>query len=524
MLVTGREPRGLPLEQFLEQALRGRPSLPVVLVAQQPDYSEAARLARLGVSEYIAWEPAREGAAAHALDCLRRALSGAGWRGLGDAGASGGSGLTADDGLAAADESPGQAGAAGDGAIPELVGRSEAIRAVGRLIRLVAPRRATVLITGRTGSGKELVARAIHAASPRAARPLVMVNCGAIPENLIEAEFFGHVKGAFTGAVAHRVGRFEQADGGDIFLDEIGEMPIDLQSKLLRVLQEREFERVGSSQTVKVDVRVLAATNCDLKDKVERGEFREDLYYRLNVVPIRLPTLAERAEDVPLLTEHLVARICRREELPQKRPGPEALERLMQYPWPGNVRQLENAIENAVVFSGERALLYPSDFPLPAGAARAFERRGRAQAAARRPRLRNRDRPPGAQPACASAGAHRRQQETRRRPAAHPPHDLFGQVAQPARTPGRERVKCSAGPARHATTPKATQSRKRQLALSIGANPSHRPASANARDQPSTQPTADHPQAAAQRGLTPAALGADPRRTRQRCPIPDTCQ
>ena len=339
MLLTGREPCGLPVEQFLEAALRSCPALPVVMVAQPPDYAEAVRLARLGVSEYIPWEPAQPGSADHALRCLRRALASAGQR---------------------APIAPG-----GDG-IPELVGRSEAIRGVARLIRLIAPRRATVLITGRTGSGKELVARAIHAASPRAAHPLVMVNCGAIPENLIEAEFFGHVKGAFTGAIAHRVGRFEQADGGDIFLDEISAMPLELQSKLLRVLQEREFERIGGSQTVKVDVRVIAATNCDLKQMVDRGEFREDLYYRLNVVPIQLPTLAERPQDIPLLAEHLIERICRREDLPPKRAGPEALERLMQYAWPGNVRQLENAIENAVVFSGDRGLLYPSDFPLPA--------------------------------------------------------------------------------------------------------------------------------------------------------------
>jgi DNA-binding NtrC family response regulator len=339
LLVTGREVRGLAIEHLLEQALRSRPALPVVMVAERPDYSEAARFARLGVWEYIPWEAPPSNGSAHALHRLQSALERAGKRG---------------------------AGSADDDGVPELVGRSEAIRAVARLIRLIAPRRATVLITGRTGSGKELAARAIHSASARAGRPLVMVNCGAIPENLIEAEFFGHIKGAFTGAVANRVGRFEQADGGDIFLDEIGEMPLDLQSKLLRVLQEREFERVGSSQTVKVDVRVIAATNCDLKDKVERGEFREDLYYRLNVVPIQLPSLAERPEDIPLLTDHLLERICRREDLPPKRPGPEALARLMEYPWPGNVRQLENAIENAVVLSGERCQLYPSDFPLPA--------------------------------------------------------------------------------------------------------------------------------------------------------------
>jgi transcriptional regulator with PAS, ATPase and Fis domain len=194
---------------------------------------------------------------------------------------------------------------------------------------------------------------------------MVMVNCSAIPESLMEAEFFGHVKGAFTGAVAHRVGRFEQAQGGTIFLDEIGELPLDMQSKLLRALQERELQRVGSSETIKVDVRVIAATNCDLKDLVCRGQFREDLYYRLNVVPIHVPSLAERAGDIPSLVDHLLARICEREKLALKRTGPEAIQRLKEYNWPGNVRQLENAIEKAVALSSDRRVLYPSDFPLP---------------------------------------------------------------------------------------------------------------------------------------------------------------
>ena len=339
VLLSGRAPDGLPIEQFVEDVLRSRPALPVLVVAQPPDYGEAMRLARLGVVDYVPWESSEASAVEGALESLRRALE------------------LARDLQSLADDEDG---------VPELVGRSEPIRSVARLIRLIAPRRATVLVTGRTGTGKELVARAIHAASTRAARPLVTVNCGAIPENLIEAEFFGHVKGAFTGAVTHRVGRFEQADGGVIFLDEIAEMPLDLQSKLLRVLQEREFERVGSSETVKVDVRVIAATNCDLKQRVEQGEFREDLYYRLNVVPILLPSLAERKEDIPLLANHLLERICRREDLPLKQPGPEAMRRLTEYPWPGNVRQLENAIDKAVVFSGQRRLLYPSDFPLPA--------------------------------------------------------------------------------------------------------------------------------------------------------------
>jgi DNA-binding NtrC family response regulator len=338
VLLSGRSPAGPSIEQFVEDVLRSRPELPLLVVAQPPDYAEAVRLARMGIADYLPWESAGEGSLQPALESLARALD------------------------RARDGQP--SGADGDG-VPELVGRSEPIRSVARLIRLIAPRRATVLLTGRTGTGKELVARAIHAASSRSHRPLVSVNCGAIPENLIEAEFFGHIRGAFTGAVAHRVGRFEQADGGVIFLDEIGEMPLDLQSKLLRVLQEREFERVGSSETVKVDVRVIAATNCDLKQRVERGEFREDLYYRLNVVPIMLPSLAERQQDIPLLVQHLLERICRREDLPLKQPGPEAIRRLMEYSWPGNVRQLENAIDKAVVLSGERRLLYPSDFPLP---------------------------------------------------------------------------------------------------------------------------------------------------------------
>ena len=242
---------------------------------------------------------------------------------------------------------------------------------VARIIRLVAPRRCTVLISGETGTGKEMTARALHMASPRAAHPLVAVNCSALPENLLEAELFGHTKGAFTGAVGQRIGRFEQADGGTLFLDEIGDLPLDLQAKLLRVLQEREFQRLGSSETIKVDVRVIAASNVDLEEKVRAGEFREDLYYRLNVVPIAMPPLRERLADIPLLVGHFIAKICRLEQMPLKRALPETLDRLASCAWPGNVRQLENAVEMAVVLSGERAILYPADFPLP----RQFERR-----------------------------------------------------------------------------------------------------------------------------------------------------
>ncbi len=250
-----------------------------------------------------------------------------------------------------------------------LVGESRAMRNVLEIIRLIGARRSTVLITGETGTGKEMVARAIHLASPRAHRRLVAVNCSALPENLLEAELFGHVKGAFTGAVNNRIGRFEQADHGTIFLDEISDMPLDLQAKLLRVLQEREFQRLGSSETIKVDVRVVAASNADLPERIRQGKFREDLYYRLNVVPVSLPPLRERLGDVPLLVHHFIDKICRQEDLPPRQVSPEALERLCRYDWPGNVRQLENAVEMAIALSGDRRLLYPSDFPLPSVAA-----------------------------------------------------------------------------------------------------------------------------------------------------------
>ena len=231
----------------------------------------------------------------------------------------------------------------------------------------MGPRRCTVLIDGETGTGKEVIARAIHAAGPRSRLPMVMVNCAALPENLLEAELFGHVKGAFTGAANHRVGRFEQANGSTIFLDEIAELPLDLQAKLLRVLQEREFQRIGSSETVKVDLRIIAASNVDLAQRVTEGRFREDLFYRLNVVPIRTPALRERPSDIPALVEHLMAKICRTEQIPLKRVTPQALSRLAEYHWPGNVRQLDNLLEAAIVLSGERDTLTPADFLFPGG-------------------------------------------------------------------------------------------------------------------------------------------------------------
>jgi two-component system response regulator HydG len=246
-----------------------------------------------------------------------------------------------------------------------MVGSSSAMRQVTEIIRLVGPRRSTVLITGETGSGKEVAARAIHAASSRPGSRMVAINCAALPDNLLEAELFGHTKGAFTGAVNARVGLFEQAHRGTIFLDEISELPLQLQSKLLRVLQEREIQRVGSSEIIPVDVRVIAASNTNLLEAVASRRFREDLYYRLNVVALRIPPLRERASDIPELAEHFLAKIAVQEGGERKRLADAAVAELMRYSWPGNVRQLEHALESAVALSGDRVVLHPSDLDLP---------------------------------------------------------------------------------------------------------------------------------------------------------------
>jgi DNA-binding NtrC family response regulator len=246
-----------------------------------------------------------------------------------------------------------------------LVGASRGMRQLQHIIRLVAGRRATVLITGETGTGKELGARALHLAGNRRDGPMVAVNCSALPETLLESELFGHVRGAFTGAFQNRVGRFEQAQGGTLFLDEIGELPMELQTKLLRVLQEREVQRLGSSEVIRLDIRVVAATNCDLTRRIEEGRFREDLFYRLNVVPIEMPPLRTRRDDVPLLAAHFLDKVCRAEGMPAKVLMREAVDLLSDYSWPGNVRQLENVVEMAVALSGDRRMLAPADFPLP---------------------------------------------------------------------------------------------------------------------------------------------------------------
>lgn len=242
-----------------------------------------------------------------------------------------------------------------------IIGKSRPMTRLFKLLETVAATSSTILITGETGTGKEVVARAIHHNSTRRAQPFVALNCSAIPETLLEAELFGHVRGAFTGAVGNRTGRLEQAHRGTLFLDEVGTMSPALQVKLLRVLQEREFERVGDTHTIRVDVRIMAATNSDLRHLVEEGQFREDLYYRLNVIPVVLPALRERRDDIPLLVRHFLDRFCARAGTASLAVSQDAMRRLMAYHWPGNVRQLENAIERAVAISDGRTQIDVAD-------------------------------------------------------------------------------------------------------------------------------------------------------------------
>jgi DNA-binding NtrC family response regulator len=251
-----------------------------------------------------------------------------------------------------------------DEASSELLGQSAAMEELRQLIRKVARTQATVLIAGESGTGKELVARALYRESPRAQAPFIKVNCAAIPENLIESEFFGHERGAFTGALNKREGRFELAHGGTILLDEISEIPPSLQAKLLRVLQERELERVGGNRTIKVDVRVIATTNRNLEQSVEKKEFRQDLFFRLNVVPIQVPPLRERPEDVPQLAEEFVRRYSRKHGVRMRGFSEAARRVLVQHAWPGNVRELQNVIERAVILAGEDQALEPEHLGL----------------------------------------------------------------------------------------------------------------------------------------------------------------
>jgi DNA-binding NtrC family response regulator len=239
--------------------------------------------------------------------------------------------------------------------VPPIVGVHPRLRAAIKLLRRVAPSETTVLLTGESGTGKELFARALHALSPRAAAPFVAVNCAAIPETLVETELFGHERGAFTGADRRRAGRFELARGGTLLLDEIGELPLAVQAKILRVLDDRHFERVGGGEPIAADVRVVAATNRDLAAAVEEGRFRSDLHFRLEVFPIELPSLAERASDVPVLARYLLGRLASRHRTEPPTLGPGAIDRLASGRWPGNVRQLANVLERAVILHpGER--------------------------------------------------------------------------------------------------------------------------------------------------------------------------
>ena len=242
-----------------------------------------------------------------------------------------------------------------------IIGNSSAMREVYKTIGKVAPSDITVLIQGESGTGKELIARAIHYNSKRLGKPFIALNCAAIPKELLESELFGFEKGAFTGAVERKLGKFEQANGGTIFLDEIGDMPLDLQAKILRVLQEKEVVRTGGNQSLTVDVRIVAATNQNLEEKVHRKEFREDLFYRLNVVPIQLAPLREREEDIPLLVDYFLEKSCSELEIPRKQCTPEALRQLSAYSWPGNIRELENTIKRAVILSSD-PLLTVADF------------------------------------------------------------------------------------------------------------------------------------------------------------------
>jgi len=262
------------------------------------------------------------------------------------------------------------------GSFGEILGRSPALERVLHQVEMVAPTGANVLVFGESGTGKELIARAVHQRSLRSHKPLVKVNCGSIPRELFESEFFGHVRGSFTGAVRDRIGRFQLADGGTLFLDEVGEIPLELQSKLLRVLQEGEFERVGDETTKRVNVRVVAATNRDLRQEVNGGRFRLDLYYRLGVFPIEVPPLRDRKEDIPDLIKHFVRQSCLRFHVPAPAVPHREMDRAQGYDWPGNVRELQNVVERAVILShgGKLALDLPISKTAPARAWAAAER------------------------------------------------------------------------------------------------------------------------------------------------------
>ena len=301
---------GLDLQQ---EIMKGDAPIPIIFITGHGDIPMTVRAMKAGAIEFLT-KPCRE-----------------------------------EDLLRAIDQAMRRSRPVGTGSVGEIVGTSEALRRVITEVRTVAPTDATVLVCGETGTGKELVARAIHATSPRSARPLVKLNCAAIPSGLLESELFGHERGAFTGAVGPRPGRFELAHGGTLFLDEIGDLPLELQPKLLRVLQEQEFERLGSTRTTRVDVRLVAATNADLGRMVAEKRFREDLYYRLHVFPIVIPPLRERRDDIPALAQHFVDTYARRMKKRIETVSAAAMAALTEYHWPGNVRELANVLERAAI-------------------------------------------------------------------------------------------------------------------------------------------------------------------------------
>ncbi|MBI3896466.1 MAG: sigma-54-dependent Fis family transcriptional regulator [Acidobacteria bacterium] len=337
ILLTDLRLPGLSGEEVLCQTRELYPDLIVIVVTGYGDVRNAVNMMKLGAADYIQKPFLKE----ELLLRIEKALEERRWRW----------------------HSRSLPQPSSNGEFVDLLGESPGMQQVKARVSQVASLRTTVLILGETGVGKELVARAIHNNSPRKDAPLVTVNCGAIPSNLMEDEFFGHEKGAFTDAQQLRLGRFEQANRGTIFLDEISNMPPELQGKLLRVLQERECQRVGGSQTIRLDIRILAATNTNLEERVQSGAFREDLFYRLNVFPIWIPPLRERKEDLPLLVPHLLQKICAREGIPLKQITQEAMKDLIRYDWPGNIRQLENALEMAIILAGEREYLLPGDLP-----------------------------------------------------------------------------------------------------------------------------------------------------------------
>jgi nitrogen regulation protein NR(I) len=311
--------------ELLRQALRGDPQLPVVILTAHGTVDNAVEALKTGAFDYIT-KPFDQ---AEVRTIVKKALR---TRDLAE--------------TEATREEPRE----GAGARFGIIGESEAIIGIYTILERVANTPTTVLITGESGTGKELVARALHENSSRKERPFIKVNCAAIPKDLMESELFGYERGAFTGAVTSKPGRFELASGGTLFLDEIAEIPVEMQVKLLRVLQESEFERVGGIKTIRVDVRLVAATNRDLKREIAAGTFREDLYYRLNVVPIALPALHERVSDIPLLGAHFVDKFNARLKKHVSGIEPDAMDRLVSYAWPGNIRELENVLERAILF------------------------------------------------------------------------------------------------------------------------------------------------------------------------------